>query len=595
MVAFGAGARGRRRVGTGRTGFHLRRPSGNSGRGVGKVRELDGTQVRGRAWAFRAASALAVVAAAVLASGCASSSIRTAFEPGATWTDEWLAKVERFVVVVDASGSMNEPWRRERKVDLATRFTRSLNDSLPVRDYVSGLRAFGRGHCVGGDATTLLFGMSTHDRAAFEAGVDEIRCAGGASHLDRALEAVAGDLEGLTSRGAVVVVTDGVDLGESAVAAARALNERYGDGVCVWGVLMGSSRNGMASLGRVVEAGGCGGMVSALELRRRGDMAAFVQRVFLGVDDDGDGVVNELDRCPSSEPGIPVQRDGCPMDTDHDGVIEPRDRCPGTPPGVRVDANGCPVDSDMDGVPDFKDRCGRTPRGASVDDKGCPTDEDGDGVMDHLDRCAKTPKGTPVDGRGCPLDSDGDGVPDTQDRCPDTPRGTPVGWGGCPVDGDGDGVADDRDACPGTPAGAPVDETGCPRPEVTVRGEKWSVTGAVLFDLDRAELKPAALPLLDQLAAFLSRNPDYLVVVEGHTDSSGTLDRNMDLSQRRADSVRDYLVEAGAEGARLSTAALGPSDPVAPNDTAENRAHNRRVEFSPSRLAKGNRSPPGVQ
>jgi outer membrane protein OmpA-like peptidoglycan-associated protein len=437
--------------------------------------------------------------------------------------------------------------------------------------------------------------MSTHDRVAFEAGIDQIGCAGGSSHLDRALQAVGDDLDGVSSRAAVVVVTDGVDLGESAVEAAQALKKRYGDAVCIWGVLLGSSRNGMTSLGRVVEAGGCGAVVPALELRRRADMEAFVQRVFLGLDDDHDGVANDRDRCPGSEPGIPVQRDGCAMDTDHDGVIEPRDRCPGTPAGVRVDANGCPVDSDLDGVPDYQDRCGRTPRGAKVDDKGCPLDEDGDGVMDHLDRCAKTPKGTPVDSRGCPPDSDGDGVPDNQDRCPDTPRGTAVGWGGCPVDGDGDGVADDKDACPGTPAGAPVDSTGCPRPEVTVRGEEWSVGGAVLFDLDRAELKPAALPLLDQLAGFLSRNPDYLVEIEGHTDSSGTLAHNMDLSQRRADSVRDYLVKAGVEGARLSTAALGPSDPVAPNDTAENRARNRRVEFSPSRRAQGKSAPPGVQ
>lgn|GEM_PF-340946 len=557
------------------------------------MRRLDSIRGFGGAKARRAASAFVVVAAVLLA-GCASSRIRTAFEPQGTWSNQWMAKVERFVVVVDASGSMNEPWRRERKVDLATRFARSLNDSIPDRGFVSGLRAFGRGSCVGGDATSLLFGMSPHDQSGFEAAVDQIRCAGGASHLDRALEAVAGDLEGLTSRAAVVVVTDGVDLGESAVAAARALNERYGDGFCVWGVLIGASRNGVTSLGRVVEAAGCGGVVSALELRRRADMAAFVQRVLLGVDDDGDGVVNELDRCPSSEPGIPVRRDGCPMDSDHDGVIEPRDRCPGTPPGVRVDANGCPVDSDMDGVPDFKDRCGRTPRGTRVDAKGCPLDEDGDGVADHLDRCAKTPKGIAVDANGCPLDSDGDGVPDVQDRCPDTPAGTPVGWGGCPADGDGDGVVDEEDACPGTPAGAPVDSRGCPRAEVTVRGETWSVEGAVLFDVDRAELKPEALPILDHLAGFLIRNPDYLVVVEGHTDSTGSLDHNLGLSQRRADAVRDHLVRAGVAGVRLSTNAVGPADPVAPNDTAENRARNRRVELRPSRRAEGGRRLPNT-
>ncbi|WP_461395821.1 porin family protein, partial [Deferrisoma sp.] len=95
-------------------------------------------------------------------------------------------------------------------------------------------------------------------------------------------------------------------------------------------------------------------------------------------------------------------------------------------------AAAAPLDSDGDGVADNLDRCPGTPRGTPVDANGCPKDSDGDGVADNLDRCPGTPPGTPVDANGCPKDSDGDGVADNLDRCPGTPPGTPVDANGCP-------------------------------------------------------------------------------------------------------------------------------------------------------------------
>jgi OOP family OmpA-OmpF porin len=120
-----------------------------------------------------------------------------------------------------------------------------------------------------------------------------------------------------------------------------------------------------------------------------------------------------------------------------------------------------PIDSDGDGVPDNLDKCPDTPRGVRVDSSGCPIDSDGDGVPDNLDKCPDTPKGVKVDSDGCPLDSDGDGVPDFLDTCPDTPKGTKVDSSGCPLDTDGDGVPDYRDECPNTPKGATVNSKGC--------------------------------------------------------------------------------------------------------------------------------------
>ena len=89
------------------------------------------------------------------------------------------------------------------------------------------------------------------------------------------------------------------------------------------------------------------------------------------MDDDGDGVMNDKDKCPDTPKGVKVDADGCPLDSDGDGVPDYMDKCPGTPAGAKVDANGCPLDSDGDGVPDYMDRCPGTPAGAKVDAHGC--------------------------------------------------------------------------------------------------------------------------------------------------------------------------------------------------------------------------------
>ena len=91
------------------------------------------------------------------------------------------------------------------------------------------------------------------------------------------------------------------------------------------------------------------------------------------------------------------------LDSDGDGVPDNVDKCPGTPAGVKVDENGCPLDSDKDGVPDYLDKCPGTPLGVQVDENGCPLDSDKDGVPDYLDKCPGTPAGVQVDQDGCPI------------------------------------------------------------------------------------------------------------------------------------------------------------------------------------------------
>lgn len=226
-------------------------------------------------------------------------------------------------------------------------------------------------------------------------------------------------------------------------------------------------------------------------------------------------------------------------DTDRDGVEDARDRCPNTPPGTVVDANGC-------------------------------GDADGDGVADPQDACPDTPAGRQVDSRGCELDSDGDGVADGSDQCPNTVRGAPVDANGCELDEDGDGVVDRRDECPGTPAGVQVDVAGC---EIK---EAIRLPG-VNFETNSDRLLPGAEAVLDRAAATLKKNPSIAVEVAGHTDSDGAADYNESLSERRAKTVRDYLVAAGIDPDRMTVRGYGEESPIADNSTREGKAQNRRV------------------
>ncbi|MBW2316613.1 MAG: OmpA family protein [Deltaproteobacteria bacterium] len=100
----------------------------------------------------------------------------------------------------------------------------------------------------------------------------------------------------------------------------------------------------------------------------------------------------------------------------------------------------------------------------------------------------------------------------------------------------------------------------------------------VNFDFDRAEIRPASRPILDQAASRLRKCGSEQLRVEGHTDSIGADAYNQDLSERRARTVRDYLVSKGLSGGRISSAGFGESRPISTNDTPEGRFLNRRVE-----------------
>ncbi len=262
------------------------------------------------------------------------------------------------------------------------------------------------------------------------------------------------------------------------------------------------------------------------------------------IDDDKDGIDNDADRCANTAPGATVDSLGCELDNDKDGVKNSADSCPNTVPGTTVDARGCKQDMDSDN----------------------------DGIKNSADSCPNTAQGSKVDAQGCELDSDNDGVKNSADNCPDTVPNAGVDAQGCERDDDNDGIKNSADNCPGTAQNAKTDNQGCELKEIiALKG--------VTFANNSAVLTGNSTEVLDEAAATLRRNADLNIEVAGYTDNRGSAAYNVRLSQKRAETVRDYLVAQGISAKMLSAKGYGPENPLADNATEDGRAANRRVEL----------------
>lgn len=256
-----------------------------------------------------------------------------------------------------------------------------------------------------------------------------------------------------------------------------------------------------------------------------------------------------------------------------------------TAPATVLAADSYWIDSDGHVVRDGSGDCVHAINGTAFPECGSTAtapaepepvaDSDGDGIPDNRDRCPGTPRGSTVDSRGCVVvsDSDGDGVPDSRDRCPGTPAGSRVDASGCIVvsDSDGDGIPDDRDLCANTPAGATVNASGC---------VDKLVVEDLQFATNTADLQPESRARLSELAGKIKGNPAIRgMTITGHTDSLGAAAYNQQLSEQRAQAVRNYFIEEGIAADKMRAVGMGESEPVADNATAAGRAQNRRVEI----------------
>jgi len=201
-------------------------------------------------------------------------------------------------------------------------------------------------------------------------------------------------------------------------------------------------------------------------------------------------------------------------------------------------------------------------------------DTDGDGITDSLDAC---PFAAGLQSfEGCP-DTDGDGIPDRTDKCP-LIRGIPR-LQGCPEpDRDKDGIIDSLDKCPDLPGFG--ENEGCPAVGNDLRKKIELAARNVFFETDKYALLSVSFKSLDEVAVILQQNPYLKLDIAGHTDNSGTPEKNQTLSEQRANAVLEYLqVKKAISKERLSALGYGATRPLTGNDTPEGRAINRRVEF----------------
>lgn len=201
-------------------------------------------------------------------------------------------------------------------------------------------------------------------------------------------------------------------------------------------------------------------------------------------------------------------------------------------------------------------------------------DSDNDGIINKNDDCPEE-KG-PAENKGCPLpDSDNDGVPNATDACPEV-KG-PAENNGCPYpDRDQDGVPDASDNCPDVAGSAEFE--GCPDTKNKITA-LLNENPFVFFEIDRAVLSKEAKDFLDQIAGHLSPSAQVGIKIIGHASSEGSSSYNQILSEKRAQSVADYLIEKGVKNTQLNISGKGETQPLESNTTEQGRSKNRRVEL----------------
>ncbi|TXH27189.1 MAG: OmpA family protein [Elusimicrobia bacterium] len=150
------------------------------------------------------------------------------------------------------------------------------------------------------------------------------------------------------------------------------------------------------------------------------------------------------------------------------------------------------------------------------------------------------------------------------------------------ADSDKDGIVDRDDKCPYEPG--VKEHNGCPAPRkyINVTENKIELLQKILFATNKADIKPASFDLLNEVVDVMKRREKMRVHIEGHTDIRGTLQWNMKLSQMRAESVKQYLIQKGVTADRLTSEGYGPTRPVPGCENVKTTVcfdKNRRTEF----------------
>jgi OOP family OmpA-OmpF porin len=306
-------------------------------------------------------------------SACAANQSHMNFKPYKFEDGQYEAKVQNFMIILDASDSMYFSHNGVKKFNAVKDAATYINQTLPNLKIKGALRSFGHSQKVSNEQTVLQYGLTEYTKAGLEKGIDQVTSEGGGSPLAEALIAATKDLESASGKIGVIIISDGQDMKEKPILPAQEMKKAFGDRICIHSLLIGDSPEGKILMKKISDIGECGSYSELDNLVAENRMPDFIQTVFLTKfsDEDGDGVPDNKDRCPGTPADIKVNDDGCPIDSDGDSVFDYKDRCPDTPKQTKVNSFGCSVDSDGDGVTDNIDKCPDTPKGATVDEFGC--------------------------------------------------------------------------------------------------------------------------------------------------------------------------------------------------------------------------------
>lgn len=330
-----------------------------------------------------------------------------------------------------------------------------------------------------------------------------------------------------------------------------------------------------------------------------GQKASLSRNIFAGIsysvwykvpgDRDHDKISDEKDACPY-DPGLPEYQ-GCP-DTDGDGIIDKEDHCI-YDKGPRA-THGCP-DTDGDGIVDMNDMC-PDEKGLGIH-YGCP-DRDMDGVIDAADRCPDVPgielnNGCPFELKGCCLDADGDGILDSLDRCPDVPGS--VYNGGCPIDSkniDKIKLQEEKEKKDANNTGQQVKDnpaidlrtqliTSKEEMDKVLLNKKVLKNHNVYFDVDQATLTEDEQKGLDAFMKTFRKSAKLSIILIGYTDRDGSLDYNLILSKKRAETIQRKLIEYyGFDAKNITVYYYGETKSIHKGSyTEEMKQADRKVEI----------------
>jgi len=256
---------------------------------------------------------------------------------------QYAKRAEHLIFIMDASSSMGDSHQEYRKLDTAKSVISNFNNTMPNMDLAVALHTFGHDPGVSSKQAETMLPNQRYSRSALAAALNKVSAPGGTSPLASAIGRAGDEIKTAKGPIAMVVVSDGKDMGTAPLAAAKALKTALGDRLCIYTVLVGDAADGRSLLKNLAAVSDCGGAISADGLGNAAAMNRFVRQVLFTkkMDSDGDGVADDMDRCPDTATGVKVDGNGCAMDSDNDGVPDSMDQCPQTPAGTKVDAKGC--------------------------------------------------------------------------------------------------------------------------------------------------------------------------------------------------------------------------------------------------------------